>query len=47
MHGLTGLVAAAVGLATTTAGIGNRTAAQIAQTGDLLGEMSTSGLQIL
>jgi hypothetical protein len=47
MHGLTGLVAAAVGLAATTAGIGNRTAAQIAQTGDLLGEMSTSGLQIL
>ena len=46
MHGLIGLVAATVRLAAAATGIGDRTAAQIAQTGDLLDEIGSSGLQI-
>ena len=47
MHRITGLVARAVGFAATAAGIGDGTAAQIAQTGDLPEEIGSSGLQIL
>ena len=47
MHRITRLVAPAVGLALTTAGIGDGAAAQIAQTGELLEETGSLGLQIL
>src|SRR5437879_5024917 len=47
MHGLIGLMAATVGFAAAAAGIGNGAAAQIAQTGDLLDEIGSSGHQIL
>src|SRR6266478_4667041 len=47
MHGLIGLMAATVGFAAAAAGIGHGAAAQIAQTGDLLDEIGSSGHQIL
>ena len=46
MRRITGLVTSTVGLAATATGIGDGTAAQIAQTGDLLEEIGSSGLQI-
>jgi hypothetical protein len=45
MHRLTGPMAVAVGLAATAAGIGDRAAAQIAQTGELFDEFSSARLE--
>lgn len=47
MHRIAGLMATAVGLAAATAGIGDGTAAQIAQSRELLDEIGSSGLKIL
>jgi hypothetical protein len=47
MHRITGLMTPAVGLAATAAGIGDGTATQIAQTGDPLDEIGSSGLKVL
>jgi hypothetical protein len=47
MHRLTGLVTVATGFTATAAGIGDRPAAQIAQPGELLGDVGAEHYQIL
>ena len=47
MHGITGLMTAAVRLAATAAGISYGAATQVTQSGDLFDETGSLGLQLL